>query len=62
MNVQDFTHANSNSLINGYAPAWADWLGEVPITEFKRFGYYSKRLTYKDGTPIGNTWVLGLNT
>lgn len=62
MNVQDFTSPNSNTVINGYAPAWADWLGIEAINQFKKYGYYSKRLTYKDGTAIGNTWVIGINT
>ena len=62
VNVQDFTHSNSNKLINGYAPVWSDWLGLDATTEFKKYGYYSTSLKFKDGTSIGNTWVIGLNT
>jgi len=63
VNIQDFEIPYSNDVINGYAPSWADWLDTEAIDEFKRFGYYSSKLRYKDGTAVsGNTYVIGLNT
>lgn len=63
VNVQDFSTPYSDPVINGYAPSWADWLDAEALNEFKRYGYYSTQLKYKDGTPVsGNTYVIGLNT
>lgn len=62
VNVQDFSKPNSNAAINGFSPVWEDWLDSSAMTQFKKYGYYSMPLKYKDGTLIGNTKVIGLNT
>lgn len=63
VNIQDFSKPYSDAVINGYAPSWLDWLGPETIDEFKRFGYYSTKLKYKDGSLVsGNTYVIGINT
>lgn len=62
VNMQDFSYPNAQPEILGFSSAWADWLGPEALAQFNQWGYYSKWLTYEDGSHIGSTKIIALNT
>jgi len=60
VNVQDFSKPNPAIIAN--SKAWSRWLDADSIKQYKKYGYYSQPLKFANGTQVGNTFVIALNT
>lgn len=47
-----------------YGKLWTDagWMSEQELVTYRKYGYYSKNLTLKNGKKVSNTKVIAINT
>jgi len=48
----------------GYGKIWKEqgWMNDIEFATYRKYGYYSKNLTLKNGKKVPNTKVIALNT
>ncbi len=46
----DFEEPNENKEVGVFADAWAEWMDETAVKQYKRYGYYSSNLKFANGT------------
>ncbi len=64
-NQQEFTYPNGNKLLNKVSESWKDWLSEDTMKLYRRFGYYSQVLEFKDDYKLSEfqyTKIIAINT
>lgn len=63
-NNQDFTKGEGMSEFVSYGKLWKDmgWLSEQEQMQYKKYGFYSKNFTLKNGKQYPNTRIIAINT
>ena len=63
-NIQDFTVGEGMSEFLRYGKIWMEqgWISEKEFATYRKYGYYSKDLTLKNGKKVPNTKIIAINT